>query len=383
MAYSYVFYDGDDTDDPITVPFPYISIADISLWLDGTEVDFTWLTSSTIQPEEALTAGSNNVEVRRTTPRSAPEVTFSQAAQIAAADLNTANLQLLYIAQELLDSYGVIVPTAATNVLFGTFAAMPSAGTVGRLYVATDTLAVYSDDGADWLLLEAPAFTGDVLKDAGGTVQTIAANAVTNGKMATMAAATIKGSVAGGDPADLTATQATAILNVVTNPADAGGLKGLVPAPAAGDAAALKYLKADGTWATVPTASATTRATAAAVLAETNEATYVSPDRVKNNQGVAKAWVSFNGTGSLSVIDSYNVTSVTDLGTGSYRVNLAITMGNDDFVVLTSGRKSSTDFGMVIPQVQTTTTVTVNTRQFKGLLADFELVNVAIFGDLP
>ena len=36
----------------------------------------------------------------------------------------------------------------------------------------------------------------------------------------------------------------------------AGGTKGLVPAPAAGDAAAAKYLKADGTWATVSASGA-------------------------------------------------------------------------------------------------------------------------------
>lgn len=37
-----------------------------------------------------------------------------------------------------------------------------------------------------------------------------------------------------------------------------GGVKGLVPAPAAGDAAANKFLKADATWATIPTAGANT-----------------------------------------------------------------------------------------------------------------------------
>ena len=49
----------------------------------------------------------------------------------------------------------------------------------------------------------------------------------------------------------LTATQATAALNAVVGDSGSGGTKGLVPAPASGDAAAAKYLKADGTWATV------------------------------------------------------------------------------------------------------------------------------------
>lgn len=46
-----------------------------------------------------------------------------------------------------------------------------------------------------------------------------------------------------------TATQATALLNAMVGDSGSGGTKGLAPAPAAGDAAALKYLKADGTWA--------------------------------------------------------------------------------------------------------------------------------------
>jgi len=40
------------------------------------------------------------------------------------------------------------------------------------------------------------------------------------------------------------------VLPVMVGDSGSGGTKGAVPAPAAGDAAALKYLKADGTWAT-------------------------------------------------------------------------------------------------------------------------------------
>jgi hypothetical protein len=81
-----------------------------------------------------------------------------------------------------------------------------------------------------------------------------------NARLANMAQSTIKGRAAGagtGVPTDLTATQATAILNVVVGDSGAGGTKGLAPAPAAGDAAAGKFLKADGTW-TAPSGSAST-----------------------------------------------------------------------------------------------------------------------------
>lgn len=84
-----------------------------------------------------------------------------------------------------------------------------------------------------------------------------AANSVANSNLAQMPAHTIKGNNTGStaNALDLTATQVTAELNAMVGDSGAGGTKGLVPAPAAGDAAASKYLKADGTWATVTSGS--------------------------------------------------------------------------------------------------------------------------------
>jgi len=109
------------------------------------------------------------------------------------------------------------------------------------------------------------ALTGDVTASGGGSVvSTIVADAitttkiindaVTNAKAANMATQTIKGrTTAGtGDPEDLTATQATAILNAMVGDSGSGGTKGLVPAPGSGDTAAGKFLKADGTWVVPP-----------------------------------------------------------------------------------------------------------------------------------
>jgi hypothetical protein len=99
-----------------------------------------------------------------------------------------------------------------------------------------------------------PALTGDVTTTAGTVATTIAAGVVTNAKMANVGTATFKGRTTSGtgSPEDLTVTQATALLNAVVGDSGSGGTKGLVPAPSAGDAAAGKFLKADGTYAVPP-----------------------------------------------------------------------------------------------------------------------------------
>lgn len=51
--------------------------------------------------------------------------------------------------------------------------------------------------------------------------------------------------------------------------------------------------------------------------------------------GIAKAWVNFNGTGVVAIRAQYNVSSITDGGTGNYTVNFtsAMTDGNFSTVV--------------------------------------------------
>ena len=102
-----------------------------------------------------------------------------------------------------------------------------------------------------------PALSGDVTTVAGALATTIGANKVTNAMLAQVSTATFKGrtTAATGNVEDLTVAQATALLNVFVGDAGAGGTKGLVIAPAIGDAT--KFLRGDATWATVTTASVT------------------------------------------------------------------------------------------------------------------------------
>lgn len=47
----------------------------------------------------------------------------------------------------------------------------------------------------------------------------------------------------------------------------------------------------------------------------------------------ARAWVNFNGTGTVAIRASGNVTSITDNGVGDYTVNLATAMPDANYAV--------------------------------------------------
>lgn len=142
--------------------------------------------------------------------------------------------------------------------------------------------------------------TGAVTGSGAGSIATTLANDVvtttkildanvTNAKLDNMATARFKGRITAGTgvPEDLTATQATAILNAVVGDSGSGGTKGLVPAPASGDAAAGKFLKADATWAAAaPVAGSGISVSSNTVSINTN-----------NAQGVGSYSVLYNNSG--------------------------------------------------------------------------------------
>ncbi len=103
-----------------------------------------------------------------------------------------------------------------------------------------------------------PALTGDVTTPSGSVATTISNSAVTNAKMATMPSNTFKANNTGATaaPTDITATQATAMLNTFTS-----ATKGLVPQSGGGTTT---FLRADGTFA-APAGSATGSVTSVSV----------------------------------------------------------------------------------------------------------------------
>ena len=62
-------------------------------------------------------------------------------------------------------------------------------------------------------------------------------------------------------------------------------------------------------------------------------------------QGLAKAWANFNGTATVATRQTFNQTSLTDLGTGSYDLSFVNNMNNATYNVTVGGAYSATATG--------------------------------------
>jgi hypothetical protein len=201
--------------------------------------------------------------------------------------------------------------------------------------------------------------TGDVTGSGTGSfAATVAANAITNAKMATMADGTIKSNISGGSaaPSDNTitavldklgATQGQILYRNATTwvplaPGSAGQFlttQGAAANPnwssgGAGTGTVTSVATAGLATGGPITASGTVTVTAVAKSDQTtgtSNALAVTPLHQQDHDSAAKAWVKFTGS-SGAIAASYNVSSVTRSGTGTYIVNFTTAFATSDYV---------------------------------------------------
>ena len=95
-----------------------------------------------------------------------------------------------------------------------------------------------------------------------------------------------------------------------------------------------------------------------------------------------RAWVNFNGTGTVAIRASGNVSSITDNGTGDYTVNFTTPMPDADFAVCSSsGFNNTIDVSTTSAEVLEQTASSVHIRTFGTSGSSFDSLNchVAIF----
>ena len=64
--------------------------------------------------------------------------------------------------------------------------------------------------------------------------------------------------------------------------------------------------------------------------------------------GSAKAWVSFNGSGTLSIGDSFSTSSVNDDGTGAYTVNWSSAFASANYSSTSMSRMGSSQSAALV-----------------------------------
>jgi len=133
------------------------------------------------------------------------------------------------------------------------------------------------------------------------------------------------------------------------------------------------------TTATITTGTVTTLNAPSGVLATQNGMT-----------GIPKAWVQFNGQGTVTINGSFNVSSITDNGTGDYTVNFTTAMPNINYSAVVScsqngtyggivGQPFSTTVGGNLTQAPTTTTARIVLVQPNVGPVDSTYVCVSVF----
>ena len=121
-----------------------------------------------------------------------------------------------------------------------------------------------------------------------------------------------------------------------------------------------------------------------AALTNTTQVATTAFVRADNN---VKAWVSFNGTGTVAINASFNVSSVTDNAAGDYTINFTTAISDANYAVVTSdygrtgfatGLHTAAGAWASAPTTKTTTAARIGVGYSDGTLDDVFEVHAAI-----
>ena len=112
-------------------------------------------------------------------------------------------------------------------------------------------------------------------------------------------------------------------------------------------------------------------------------------DELKFNSGYGsaataygcRAWINFNGTGTVAIRASGNVSSITDNGTGDYTINFSTAMPDTNYVGVGQGSAVGTDGRFQIEAFAARTTSTYRLASLTAAqgLSDGTYVSMSFF----
>ena len=394
---SYTEYNVSTPTSVFTIGFQYeYNVDKINVYVDGVEATAAGYTvqhdsQGTVSLTPAVPSGV--VRLSRETNIDTSVHTFSAGAKFTAGTMDDNFQQLRHSQQESRD---IVLRTAAE---FGTLdanatAALNAATTAVNTANSIDAKATTALSNSSTALsvangIDAKATTA--LSNANTAVTT--ANTADSNAATALSTANSASSVANGIDAKATQAQSdasTALSTVTTQKGAANGIATLddntrVPV------------------AQLPSATTTAQgvvelATQTEVDTGTDSERAVTPSTLKttipiqtksalNASGSApiyacRAWVNFNGTGTVAIRASGNVSSITDNGTGSYTVNFTTAMPDTNYSVVGMSRTDGSLSYVTLPSAGVKTTSAVDLRAASpssGSNGDSSEVNISVF----
>lgn len=108
-------------------------------------------------------------------------------------------------------------------------------------------------------------------------------------------------------------------------------------------------------------------------------------DSANLESGRAKAWITIDGTGTAANLKSFNVSSITDNGTGDYTATFTTAMSDANYCVAgaaNSNNVADTTMNDFEVSVVSTTAVRIRTHAVSGSTAvDSDYAYIVVFGD--
>lgn len=96
----------------------------------------------------------------------------------------------------------------------------------------------------------------------------------------------------------------------------------------------------------------------------------------------ARAWVNFNGTGTIAIRAAAGVSSLADLGTGTYRINFSISMPDVNYAITACCDNGGALGGALSVDTPSTGNVTINTTKIgsgSAATSDVTYAMVSVF----
>ena len=96
---------------------------------------------------------------------------------------------------------------------------------------------------------------------------------------------------------------------------------------------------------------------------------------------VAKAWVNFDGTGTIAIRSSYNVSSLTDVNTGQGAVNFSTAMPDSNYSVVVTAGSTSARYHSTVWSLSTSSCQIRNFKDADSTYSDQSVNCIQVFGN--